>query len=48
MKFFSDLEKPKTKANGMELCLQFVEHEKAEDVVNTLLEGKGPLIKFQV
>lgn len=31
--------KPKTKDVGTELCLQFVEHEKAEDVITSLLEG---------
>ena len=31
--------KPKTKEIGIELCLQFIEHEKAEEVVSALLDG---------
>lgn len=33
--------KAKTRQNGTELCLQFLEHEKAEDVVATLLTGSS-------
>jgi len=33
--------KAKTRQNGTELCLQFLEHEKAEDVVASLLTGSS-------
>ena len=31
--------KPKTKENATEIVLQFVEHERGEDVSNALIEG---------
>ena len=31
--------KPKTKEAGLEICLQFVEHEKGAEVTEALVEG---------